>query len=254
MYTFSAFAECRDIRCDFASLDRKKLDFKTHALYEQSLKNPREIQNVKALLKFLEARFQTLEIINSRADSKKQPDLKPKKSFVSTTDNFKCNYCNSADHFVNTCDKFLQLSITERIEAAKEMKICLNCLRGDHRYMFCRAQKCKKCFKKHNTLLHIQMEGEEKEEIKNDKETTTEAAPSTRTSYIAASAHGLNSYVLLATATVKICVNGKRSFNCRAFLDSDSQLNFITQSCWKKLGISSQNADLVLGGIGETKQ
>ena len=41
----------------------KKLDKETHKMYEQSIINPREPQNLSSLLNFLELRFQTLESI-----------------------------------------------------------------------------------------------------------------------------------------------------------------------------------------------
>ncbi|CAH0715209.1 unnamed protein product, partial [Brenthis ino] len=45
---------------------------------------------------------------------------------------------------------------TGRIEKAKELKVCLNCLRPGHSESHCNLVSCKYCKKRHDTLLHLQ--------------------------------------------------------------------------------------------------
>lgn len=84
----------------------KKLDVATHELYEQSLINPRGLQNTTDLLAFLESRFQALEILRANA---KQFQASEKKTVLSATtekmDN--CALCKRESHAIT---RVLQIS------------------------------------------------------------------------------------------------------------------------------------------------
>nr|CAI5844754.1 unnamed protein product [Callosobruchus analis] len=51
---------------------------------------------------------------------------------------------------------FVKLNINERIGKAKQIRLCLNCLKPGHFSRICRASTCKKCNYKHYVLLHIE--------------------------------------------------------------------------------------------------
>ena len=65
-----------------------------------------------------------------------------------------CAFCGSEDHRNYQCEKFSKLSVNERNELAKAKFLCYNCLSPKHRSKDCKSKIfCKKCKKRHNTLL-----------------------------------------------------------------------------------------------------
>ncbi|XP_037926691.1 uncharacterized protein LOC119661419 [Hermetia illucens] len=142
----------------------KKLDKVTHALYEQTLTSPRELQLVDALLAFLERHFQSLEALCS--DKRSTTQNKPTKrtsALISTKDSqsLQCKNCEGS-HRIYTCEAFKQLSIWDRVAKIKQLRLCLNCLREGHRRAQCSAGSCLKCGKKHNTLLNMDANNQDK--------------------------------------------------------------------------------------------
>lgn len=67
-------------------------------------------------------------------------------------DNRQCKVCKG-NHAVHKCDKFLKLNLSDRKKCAREHELCFNCLHPSHASRECRASNCKRCDKKHNSLL-----------------------------------------------------------------------------------------------------
>ncbi|KAJ8962243.1 hypothetical protein NQ318_018215 [Aromia moschata] len=65
-----------------------------------------------------------------------------------------CNYC-SGQHFINNCEQFLNLPPDKRYSAIKTKNSCTNCLKFGHSNKNCSSSACKKCGKRHHTLLHL---------------------------------------------------------------------------------------------------
>ena len=74
------------------------------------------------------------------------------KSFITT--NKKCPACSNEGHPLFKCEKFRELSVTQRIKIVKDANLCFNCLRN-HGKIECRFGNCRICNKKHNSLLHF---------------------------------------------------------------------------------------------------
>lgn len=71
------------------------------------------------------------------------------------TSNLACPLCK-ANHQLYHCQEFLKLMVEERIKVAKKAHLCINCLRSTaHHAKVCNSGACRKCSKKHNSLLHI---------------------------------------------------------------------------------------------------
>lgn len=64
-----------------------------------------------------------------------------------------CNFCSSS-HSIYFCADFLKLNVNERWDKMKALRLCTNCLRADHSVQACNLASCRKCGRKHNTLLH----------------------------------------------------------------------------------------------------
>jgi hypothetical protein len=122
---------------------------------------------------------------------------------------------------------------------------------------------CKKCRKKHHTLLHLHKQNQPT----NDSGSTSNNSPTTEkgnTSTDSASERGspteeVNSYcsvksntkghVLLATAIVEVMNKAGQFIPCRALLDSGSQTHFITERCRQRLNLPKKRMNTLIQGI-----
>jgi hypothetical protein len=58
-------------------------------------------------------------------------------------------------------------------------------------------------------------------------------------------------YVLLATAIVEVNTKFNQYIPCRVLIDSGSQMNFITEGCVQKLGLSRTQTPVSIQGIND---
>ncbi|XP_050324433.1 uncharacterized protein LOC126755733 [Bactrocera neohumeralis] len=110
-----------------------------------------DIPQLEDLLKFLERRAHSLapEPSVSVIACRQQ---RPLRAHVATTDAALCAHCGLA-HRIVKCPAILALSIEQRFEALKRLKLCYNCLRSSHSYRQCSSGNCRNCGRKHNTIL-----------------------------------------------------------------------------------------------------
>lgn len=186
-----------------------------------------------------------------------------------------CLMCN-ASHPLYACQKFLDLNLDSRLKFATDSKLCTNCLRSSHALVNCRFGPCRKCDKKHNSLLHsdeLPNHSINMHTITNRSSALSElvmpavnnlstGAPtitpacdnSTEPSIHVNNAHTLaeNSYgqVLLSTAVVKIKDTQGNFHSATALLDNGSQRSFITQSLCDKLGTTTIQSTHSISGVG----
>ena len=194
-----------------------KLTFQLREKWEDfssEMKTP----TMKQFLEFLQRRAQFEEGQFAQSSAKKKSEYRPeskrdpnnyKKSFqhahLASTSKFRCYYC-SEEHTIYTCEKFLKLSQRERQEAVKKASLCTNCLHPNHRISECRGGPCRKCVKKHNSLLHVDREKTDNTEQSNEKNSSVNM-------------HSIqdysDAYMLLSTAVVDIFDNAGNSHTCR---------------------------------------
>lgn len=107
--------------------------------------------------------------VNKHNTFKKRKFDNKQQVFLTTSN--KCPLC-SESHFLFRCSRFLNLSVNERIKIVKDASLCNNCLRP-HSAKDCKFGNCKKCNKRHNTLLHILKSQNQNENkfIKNQDQT-----------------------------------------------------------------------------------
>ncbi|KAL0871980.1 hypothetical protein ABMA27_004421 [Loxostege sticticalis] len=106
-----------------------------------------------------------------------------------------CPLCEQG-HRLYFCNDFRALTIVMRTNKAKELKVCLNCLRPNHTATECTRSHCQKCTIKHNTLLHTDID--------------TQTASSSDNVALSVSTQASCKRVLLATALVSVYdVDGK---------------------------------------------
>lgn len=63
-----------------------------------------------------------------------------------------CAAC-SEKHLTRKCPEFIKLNLTNRKDKVHQANLCYNCLGHGHTIKDCKAGKCNRCDKKHNSLL-----------------------------------------------------------------------------------------------------
>lgn len=153
----------------------KKVDTETHKLYEQTLKDPREIPQLNDVLTFLENRFQSLEALG---ENKKRTQQKERTTYNRPNENGKwmiknhcttiknCKYCKGS-HTIYTCAGFREKSVPERLTFVKQNKICQNCLNHEASEKCYSTSKCVICKRQHHSLLHLRTTGNVQNNVQN---------------------------------------------------------------------------------------
>lgn len=167
--------------------------------------------------------------------------------------------CCSGMHRLFYCDKFKDLSVTDRLTLVRRAGRCFNCLSSRHTSNMCKSlYSCRECKGKHNTLLHL----EKKRSQNNDSHAPTQPSPEGETSLqvspsTSASATRISAaqpgHVFLATAIVHVRDKFDRLHECRAVLDSGSQINFISKNLTALLQLPGRKSSLPICGIGSNQ-
>ena len=229
----------------------QKLDKNTRRVWERSLENE-QMPTFKELIEFLnkQERGDDFEVINTnliKQQAKPKYETKTNNgtrasrhghTFVGMQQAANCTYCGG-NHNIYSCEEFLKLKPQNRANEARNKKLCMNCLKNNHFTKQCFASNCKKCNKKHNSLLHF----EENNKVNDQLEQTEKASVG-----LAAMNH---SEVLLGTALIKILDKDSREHDCRVLLDSCSQTNFISERLANKLNLNKKEVNLPFSGLGQ---
>ncbi|XP_055613353.1 uncharacterized protein LOC129759843 [Uranotaenia lowii] len=141
------------------------LDKETRFLWESTVKNG-SMPSYSETIKFLKEHCFILERCNSSPPqtNQQQPSQYGNNSiltkFTSAVTTSKppilCDFCGKR-HLNFTCSEFKTLSIQSRLSKVRNLKMCFNCLRREHRSINCYSNKtCVKCQRRHHTLLHAE--------------------------------------------------------------------------------------------------
>ncbi|KAJ8916314.1 hypothetical protein NQ315_005009 [Exocentrus adspersus] len=138
----------------------------------------------------------------------------------------------------NLCEQFQKLAIPERIQKIKELRLCTNCLCAGHRYKDCKAGTCRKCNKKHSTLLHLEQ-----------APAPTPPTPQATSSEVSLASSTESRSVLLSTILCSVSDSSGKCHTVRAILDCGSQSNFISESLCKQLRLHKYPTNISVVGI-----
>ena len=78
-------------------------------------------------------------------------------SAMAPKEGYRCSCCSESCRDLSKCNRFKSMSLDERTQFVKGLKLCFNCLKGNHFSRKCRKPKScavPDCHVKHNTLLH----------------------------------------------------------------------------------------------------
>ncbi|XP_045541793.1 uncharacterized protein LOC106716081 isoform X1 [Papilio machaon] len=184
-----------------------------------------------------------------------------------------CLACN-ANHPLYSCEKFLNFDLNSKLSFIKHNSLCVNCLRAGHTLANCRFGPCKKCNKKHNTLIHNDYSNTATShfsQLHSTKMATCSApAPvSAGDGYVGnESSHSIqvneahiNSNlqcarsikpVLLSTALIEVADVHDNYITARALLDNGSQRCFITKSLCDSLNVPVVQSTMEIRGVGNS--
>lgn len=229
---------------------------------------------------FLTAHWRSLDDFDSQAAPRSSTDVKATKpaapnnsgrALVGTeTQNdqqreIRCTEC-SEDHFISRCPRFLAMSVESRRQVVINNRLCWNCLSKGHRQNVCKSTyTCKNCKGKHHSLLHTDnprlspsrepstsssAEGEKFKAYKMDCKSPATAS-SNHANGVTFHALDRSLQTILPTVLVKVRDAKGKWQQCRALLDSGSDIHFITESCLERLGLGSYDYHMTVKGIDE---
>lgn len=232
----------------------QKLDTSTVIHYECQLRDVREPQLINHFLSYLETRFMALQSANSKCNENKQSNNDKQTSYKNfdkqmSNSSKNCLFCNDT-HSIYKCPKFSAKPAKERFEWAKNKRLCTNCLCDSHKVTECKSKhNCKKCNKKHNTLLHF-------DSIKNiivsSASAMTAIEPVLNIQATVAIQKSMS--VLLATAFVGVFTRNGNKVLLHAMFDQGSQSAFITEEAAQTLGLPRISINANVSGIGARTQ
>ncbi|XP_043263007.1 uncharacterized protein LOC122403517 [Colletes gigas] len=224
----------------------RKLDKNTRRTWERTLDNT-QMPKFTELIDFLNKQERGDETETSNSMIGNQNHIRVQ-SFIGTERRNECYFC-SGNHNIYSCENLLKLTPRERSNAAKNKRLCLNCLRNNHLTNKCIASTCKKCHRKHNTLLHFV---DDHHSIRVDTGSKDNSNSSTSTDPVKQGyTVTYNSEVLLGTARIKILDKNNKEHECRVLLDGCSQCHFISDKLAKKLQLKEEKIDLPFAGLGQ---
>ncbi|KAF2882156.1 hypothetical protein ILUMI_24012 [Ignelater luminosus] len=160
-----------------------------------------------------------------------QPNMRTAKVYTAL-ESLLCVNCKQ-QQIIQNCESFLKLDAQLRNKRARELKVCLNCLRGGHFLSNCNSRSTyKKCHRKHHTLIHLEVNKANEtipipQQIVNENTITNTSNQTNSTTNLSSST--LNAQTLLSTAMVKVNDTEHNSHQIRVLLDSAFQSNFVSE-------------------------
>lgn len=230
----------------------RKLPQESIERYESSLKNPKELQDLETFFIYLEQRAQVLQSLYK--DNSISKDFKKKDT--------NCVCCGER-HALFTCFKFKKMPLADKQNLVRSKQLCNLCLRGqpNHTAQSCKSKiKCETCGKRHNTLLHIKFDFNDRKPAQpqgNSNSVPTKKSfvcvANEEEEMISCVASDQGARVLLATAQIRVKTEGGWSEELCALIDQGSMATFISEHAVKKLQLKRFKNNVTVSGIGGVK-
>ncbi|KAJ8930291.1 hypothetical protein NQ314_016910 [Rhamnusium bicolor] len=182
--------------------------------------------NLDEFLKFLERRCFSLESTSGNQEKYKF-ESKPKVSHMAAEQQYdSCLLCKEK-HKLWSCSKFFNQNQDEKLKTIKRLGVCFNCLRKNHSAAECRGSSCRKCGKKHHTLIHFDNMLQRNYDSNQISQPRQQFSPESQAAEPQVNLHNLTQpgEILLATAIIKVQDAAQHWHFCRALLDSASQIH-----------------------------
>lgn len=179
-----------------------------------------------------------------------------------------CPKC-AGNHYLFRCSDFINHSPRHRYGLAKQLRVCLNCLRPSHSATSCTSsRKCRHCSQPHHSLLHfynnrksdpsapaadLQNSGvwSSAPTVAYANDAPSSSAADVDTRVILTNSHS-RSTLLLSTVALEAQSRFGSYQRCRTLCDSGSQSSFIAERCFRRLGPVRSKASTCLTGLSPT--
>ncbi|CAK9816105.1 hypothetical protein ANTPLA_LOCUS8887 [Anthophora plagiata] len=237
-----------------------KLDANTQREWERRMSNIQGNVSLRDMLGFLENHCKYLErYAIDRATPNRSAlstETRVNKFRTVTThvanSRVSCSLCKG-DHLLHSCSSFLRLTPIERRGKCQELQVCFICLNIGHRSVDCSRGMCKKCSRKHNTLLHIDYLSNGPSSVRTNPATSGNQISNVN-SHDSLTVQTIISHIedkitILATAIIHIKDHRGIKQECRVLLDSGSQSHFISERLVNKLGLPRERINIRVSGI-----
>ncbi|XP_018392969.1 PREDICTED: uncharacterized protein LOC108772023, partial [Cyphomyrmex costatus] len=233
----------------------QKLDKSSRKAWELKLGDAVEYPSYHELDSFLAARIRALDALAPATQTEKSPPNSKKRtlaSHIASAAPFSCTLCKE-NHLLYQCPTFLKQTPSQRFEFIKTQKRCSNCFGVKHSVKDCKSTRaCKRCSKRHHTLLHFDASAPHVESEQPSTTTPASSENSTHiTSHLISKTVAPKSQILLATALIRVYSPHNRFITVRALLDQGSVSTFITESLAQRLRLSRMNRSVFITGISE---
>ncbi|XP_071576355.1 uncharacterized protein [Temnothorax nylanderi] len=209
------------------------------------------------LTQFLSARAFALEELAPKQSNKRRYNVNANNAATSDQAQQRCEVCTQS-HSIYKCSQFIGKSPTQRLELAKKLKLCFNCLGSKHSIQDCLSKfNCRVCQKRHHSLLHLDSASSlcGNAVLAEDAAAASAINQSDTPSAIAMSAVALSATppaVLLATAKVIVRSPAGRSTTIRALIDQGSEVTFITENVAQTLRLRKLRTLTTISAVGCT--
>ncbi|XP_071575751.1 uncharacterized protein [Temnothorax nylanderi] len=223
----------------------QKMDPATRKVWELKGGDDARIPTYYELDRFLDSRARALEELNP-ANVTKQAHWSKVTSATASYPITRCPLCR-APHFLNKCQLFINKNPSQRLEAVKKTKRCINCLSARHTVQWCSSNySCRICQKRHHSMLHVNSDTSAATASITDAARITSLFSTAKVSSMPP--------VLLATARVRVSFpseppNG-RARVVRALLDQGSEMTFITERLRQGLKLRRVRMPVSISAIG----
>ncbi|CAH0725011.1 unnamed protein product, partial [Brenthis ino] len=160
-----------------------------------------------------------------------------------------CEVCKGT-HRIYDCENFKSKTIEERQALVTNLRLCRNCLRRGHDVYYCRARSCRKCKRRHNSL--ICSNGKQSCPQGNAAPAIENVSPPAAELTVNLARDNVNKVTLLSTALVEAVnpVNNKSEI-VRVLLDCGAESSLISKGLQDKLDLQSTPVEPInLIGIG----
>ena len=173
-------------------------------------------------------------------------------TFAVSENKFKCKFCESTEHGWSSCLTYN--TNQKRVDRARDLKLCLNCLSNNHFRGNCDLSKIKPCFNcgnKHYTKLclfkkKVVNKVIESSKVNKDTSVRRKIVKQTPTDVHNISAKSKRKTGVLSRIDVPL-FRPKGKIKCTAFLDTGSQVSFIRRSLLNKVRYEKiEGEDLLL--------
>lgn len=218
--------------------------------FKTDIENPK-YEDIKS---FLKSRADLLEMVAQSQAEKRKSITKGFFASDNSNYNIRCVICGDS-HYIQNCSSFLRMSVPERDKKIRVLKLCVNCLRKGHNSGVCKRGTCRKCNKKHNTLLHFEKrvlsstaqttDGTGNDAVSNNNSLGMVESEATT----ALSACESVEHVFLCTVFVRIPDVDGNFHTVRALLDSGSQSSFVTKELSKRINVKTHKINMAVKGL-----